>query len=46
MPRMNDSEHPDQKLRSRNAVRSTIGLRAVVTRQKKAIAPTADTIVA
>ena len=46
MPSTKPNIVPVQKLRSRNAVRSTIGWRAVNTRQKKTTPLTAETTIA
>ena len=46
MPRTKANIEPVQKLRSRKAVRSTIGWRAVAIRQKKATQLTAEMTIA
>ena len=46
MPSTKANIAPVQKLRSLNAVRSTIGWRAVAIRQKNATALTAETMIA
>ena len=46
MPSTKANIEPVQKLRSRNALRSTIGWRAVAMRQKKATPLTAETTIA